>query len=207
MSVLASDNFNRANETPLSGSGSWTSVTGSPGTFDLVSNAATPHSFTPDAEMYYSAIGWPDDQFSRAKISVTGVVGGGSGMGLIIRASTSARTLYRLIMDHAGANNVDVAKLVAGAYTSIARFTQVWSDGDTWEFRATGSILQVFLNNVQVGTDQIDAGITSGSAGIAYSSSESAGLIDDWQGGDLVVPSVIIGAAQQPVVWATRIRS
>lgn len=207
MSILANDGFNRANETPLAAP--WTAVTGTTGTLDLVSNGVSAHNTNADSEYYYSGVAFPADQYAKARFFVgVSANGNDAGYGLVVRASAAARTLYRLTADHAAANNIGLGRWVAGVYTSIIRFTQAWVEGDTFELRAIGTTLQVFLNSVQLGTDQIDANITTGSAGIAYSSTVSGGpqILDDWEAGDITVAPIIIGSAQQPVVWATRIR-
>lgn len=182
MSVLATDDFNRANQNPLAGN--WTTGP-SQGDMRLVSNlAANFGDDGVDCAAYYSAISWPNDQYSKAKLATTGSAGGAAGPMLTVRQSSSTNAHYRLAVDHAGANNIDVARRVAGTYTSIATFTQAWTDGDTWEFRVQGTTLSVWRNGTQVGTNQTDANIASGFAGIGYSSLDANSTIDDWEGGD-----------------------
>lgn len=182
MSILATDNFNRANENPLAGN--WTTGPGE-GNMRLVGNLAANFGDDGiDCAAYYSAITWPNDQYSKAKLATTGTAGSAAGPMLTVRQSNSADTHYRLAVDHAGTNNVDLRRRVAGTTTPIATFTQAWTDGDTWELRVQGTTLSVWLNGVQVGTNQTDANIASGYAGIAYSSLDANATIDDWEGGD-----------------------
>ena len=181
-SALAADSFNRANQTPLAGN--WTSTS-----LNLSSNHVVPASLGTDGRAYYSGTTWPANQYSKAQLFVTGTAGGDQGMGLIVRQSTSAVTYYRLAVDHATSNNVGLSKRVAGTYTSLATFTQSWTDGDVWELRVIGARLQVFRNGTQVGTDVTDCAIASGAAGIAYSSSETAASLDNWEGGAVVNPA------------------
>jgi hypothetical protein len=185
MAILASDNFNRADEDPLSGGGNW-SVANSELKFKLISNAVVPAGPASDSGEYYSGVAWPNDQYSKAKLSCVGSGGGGAGVGLKVRQASGANTQYRVVVDHAAANNVDLQKVVAGSYSSVAGYprTQAWADGDTWELRAQGTTLSVWLNGVQVGADATDNGIASGSAGIAFSSTETSASIEDWEGGD-----------------------
>jgi len=181
MSILASDNFNRADENPL-GNGVWT-VAPSQDPMKLVTNAAT-FQTNNDSISYYSGITWPDNQYSKAKLTVDGSIGGDAGGMLVVRQSAAAHTHYRLATDHAATNNVSISKHVAAAYTNIAQFTQAWTDGDTWELRVQGTTISAWRNGVQVGTNQVDTSITSGSPGIGWSTPGNSMTIDDWEGGD-----------------------
>jgi hypothetical protein len=186
--ALALDNFNRANENPL-GNGVWSTVTGL-SAMQVASNIATPSNLGADCGSRYSGISWPNDQYSRAKLTVNGTVGVGAGIALYVRVAAAANTGYRLTVDHAATNNVFVKRFNAGTPTTLTGFpvTQSWSDGATWELRVTGSQVQVFLNGVQVGPTVTDTNIASGSPGIGYSSTETSGSVEDWEGGDPTVP-------------------
>ena len=181
--TTVADNFDRTNQTPIAGN--WTTAPVNPGweALALVSNQVVPTNAAADGEAYYSGNIWPDNQYSKAKLYVTGTGGGAQGIGLLVRQSASAVTHYRLVVDHASSGNVALGKHVAGTYTSLATITQSWTDGAVWELRVTGTKLQIFLNGTQVGADVIDNSIASGSAGIVYSATETSAAIDDWEGG------------------------
>jgi len=183
MAILATDNFNRANANPIGSP--WTTASGE-SAMQIVSNACTPSSTAADCGAYHSTITWPNDQYSKAKLSVSGTAGSQAGAVLKVRQASGARTCYQLEVDHAATLNVCISKVVAGAFTSLTGFpvTQAWTDGDTWEIRAVGTTLKVFRNGVQVGPTATDNAIASGSAGIGYSSVETSCTIDDWEGGD-----------------------
>jgi hypothetical protein len=183
--TFVADSFNRTNQTPIAGN--WTTAPVNPGwqALALVSNQVVPTNAVADGEAYYSAMIWPDDQYSKAKLYVTGTGGAAQGIGLLVRQSASAVTHYRLVVDHASSGNVALGKHVAGTYTSLATVTQSWTDGAVWELRVTGTKLQIFLNGTQVGADVTDNSIASGSAGIVYSSTETSAAIDDWEGGQV----------------------
>ena len=183
--TTVSDNFNRANQSPIAGN--WTTAPVLP-TWEalaLVSNQIVPTNAAADGEAYYSGMVWPNDQYSKAKLYVTGTGGAAQGIGLLVRQSASAVTHYRLVVDHASSGNVALGKHVAGTYTTLATLTQSWTDGAVWELRVTGTKLQIFLNGTQVGSDVTDNSIASGSAGIVYSSTETSAAIDDWEGGQV----------------------
>lgn len=186
MTVLASDNFDRANANPIGAP--WTTITGE-SAMQIAGNVATPSGLAGDCGSRYSGISWPADQYSKAKLSCTGSAGGGSGACLHVRAASGANTYYRLEVDHAASNNVTLSKNVATVFTTVAGFpvTQAWSDGDTWELRVSGMLLSVYLNGslIASGTDA-SSPIVSGSPGIGYSSVETAASINDWEGGDLL---------------------
>src|SRR5882762_5469999 len=132
--VLASDNFDPANENPLA-NGVWT-TTNSNVAMQIVGNVATPtYPTVNDDGSYYSGITWPDDQFSRAKLTVNWSGGGDAGVALYARQASGANTKYRLVVDHAATNNVTLSKFVAGVHTTLTGFplTQAWTDGGLWE--------------------------------------------------------------------------
>lgn len=183
MSVLASDNFDRANNTDLGSS--WDVQTGE-ARHGIVSNTAQPSDIGNDCSENNNSVSWPDDQYSKGKLSmVGGSDGNGAGPGVAVRMSASARTYYRAVANKASSNNIEVAKMVAGTYTSLAQRTQAWTDEDVLELRVIGTTLRVFYNGTQLGGDITDSSIASGRAGIAYSSgSMTSASINDWEGGD-----------------------
>lgn len=189
------DNFNRANQNPLTAP--WTNT--GPVSFVLTSNAVTSNSLGSDSSAVRSSTPWGNDQYSKAKLTVTGTAGGGTGPGLFVRGASAAVTGYRLATDHAATNNFELGRFIAGAFTSLAVFTRAWTDGDTFELRVTGPAtaarLEVFHNgtSVQVFTD--NSSIASGSPGIAYSSISGAFTIDDWEGNDVLAIAALAGPA------------
>lgn len=196
------DDFNRADVGTLAGN--WTTGGGTEGAMAIVGNAATTSNINADCGSNYTAITLPNDQYSKAKLYVTGVSGPGDwGPGLKVRGSTAARTQYRLSCNHAATNNITLAKFIAEAYTVLTGWpvTLAWTDGDTWELRVIGTTLRVFRNGVQVGSDVTDASITAGSPGITYSSLASTASIDDWEGG-AALPVTLLNAGT-PVFGTT----
>lgn len=179
--ILASDNFNRANANPIGSP--WTTASGE-AAMQIVSNSATFVTNT-DSGCYHSTIVWPNDQYSQAKLTISGTLGTQQGAVLKVRQAPAARTSYQLEVDHAATNNVFLDRIVAGVFTTLTGFplTVAWTDGDTWELRALGTTISVYRNGVLVGS-ATDGNITSGSPGFGYSSTETSVSIDDWAGGD-----------------------
>lgn len=182
MGVIATDNFNRANETPLSGGGNW-SLSFGDNPWDLSGNVVVPRFLSQDCIMHYTAGTWPNDQYSKADLTVTATVGGDQGVGLTVRGTTAATTYYRAVADHAASSNVSIAKMVAAVHTTLTSGTFTWTDGATWELRVQGTTLTFICNGTTVLTTT-DSAIASGKPGIALSSNVTAASIDNWEGGD-----------------------
>lgn len=195
MGVLASDTFARANENPL-GNGVWTTCP-SRVAMQIVSSVATPTDLTTtDNGSYYSGIAWPADQFSRARMTVNGTVGAGSGIALYVRQAAGADTQYWLACDHAATNNIQLFKHVAGVLTAIAGWprTLAWTDDSLWELQAIGTSLRVFCNGVAVGLPATDTSIATGSPGIGFSTAETSASLRAWEGGTPDVSAPMLGS-------------
>lgn len=182
MTVLATDNFDRVNANPIGAP--WTTGNGE-SAMQIVSNVATPSTTAADCGSDYTGITWPADQYSKAKLTVSGTTGGASGVSLKVRSASGARTYYRLDCDHAATNNITLEKFIASVPTTLAGFplTLAWTDGDTWELWAVGTRIWVLRNGVLVGAAVTDSAIASGNPGMGYSSTETSASINDWEGG------------------------
>lgn len=179
------DSFNRSNESPLASP--WTTGGVDDSAFELISNLISRSSATLDATAVYNTT-WGNDQSSKAKLYAT-ATGGGQGIGLWVRHAASAKTGYRLITDHSGSNNCELAKFSAGSFTLLVDFTQAWTDGDTWELRIVGTTITIWLNSTQLsfnsGSNTLtDTSVASGLPGIAHSSNTTIANADDWTGTD-----------------------
>lgn len=200
--ATASDNFDRANETPLAGNWTCFGGGGTPGRFNLSGNIAVASApGTDDANAYWNANSFGADQFSEAKLTVSGTLGGGRGIGLLLRTDHAAtvggvdqHTQYRLVVDHATSNNVDLGRITGGVYTNLANWTvNPWSDGDTWRVEISGYVITVYRNGTSIGAPSSGSNddsaspskIASGQLGIAFSSNETSASVNDWSGGDL----------------------
>lgn len=182
MSVLATDDFNRANENPL-GNGVWTTSNGQVA-WQIQTSTATPTdvAVTNDGS-YYSGIAWPNDQYSQAKLTVSSSAGGDQGVGLLARQKSTSNTFYALVTDHAAASNVNLIKFVGGAGAILNTTTHPWTDGDTWRLEVQGTTLRAIRNTSTI-TTTTDASIANGSPGIFLSTAVTSASLDDWEGGD-----------------------
>jgi len=182
MAVVASDSFTRANETPLASP--WVNLVIDTVSLRLASNHVDSPNYNRDALAYYSAT-WPNDQYAQAKITVSGSAGGGQGAGVAVRIDGTGANYYRAVIDHAASNNVEVARVVSSSYTALGQRTTAFTDGDTLRLEVSGTTLTVKLNGSQLGATFSDSNISSGSAGIFFSSVETSATWDDFEGGDV----------------------
>lgn len=184
---LASDAFNRTNETPLASP--WVTGT-SDGGFNLTSNVVVPVDTGSDSSAYYSGPTWTTNQYAQVNITITATGGNGTGCGLSLRHSTSARTYYRAVITNDTSNNLEVGRMSAGSFTSLALRTATFASGNTFRIEVTGSsttTIKVFINGSQSGADITDSTspiTASDPAGLAYSSTETCSM-DNWSAGSL----------------------
>jgi hypothetical protein len=181
-----SDSFTRANETPLAGN--WATGTSDTG-INLTSNAANIPDDSADRCSIYTGSTFGNDQSSSAKLTSAGSAGSGQGSGLCVRHAAAAKTYYRMVADTAASNNVNISRFVAAASTSLVTFTRGGvANGDRFELRVTGPAaaakLEVFHNGVSIQTFTDNSSLVSGSPGLAYSTADTSGTIDDWIGTD-----------------------
>lgn len=196
MAVLATDDFNRADNADLGAD--WTPQqdgTNGGDNFEIVSNTAKSPEANDSCEQQVTAT-WPNDQWSEATLFNTNNSGQGAGSGVALRcAAVGTRTYYRFC---ANASGWTLGRLVGGTHTEIIGGTgTVWAAGDRVYLEVQGTTL-VAKKNTTAGaggttvTTQTDANIASGRAGIAHSTSDVDAAIDVWQGGDFA------GAAAGP---------
>jgi hypothetical protein len=169
MTVLATDNFTRANAGNLGAN--WTDAIAG---WSIVSNQASATASAPNLSGY-SAILWPNDQYSQATAITVDAV----GPALRISGIGSAATGYVL--------------LVHSSFTQAFRldpsftFNSIWSDGTHWAandvvyLQVQGSTFTVNRNGSFLATFS-DATYSSGRSGI-FGLPASSGLLDAWSGG------------------------
>jgi hypothetical protein len=177
-----SDNFNRANQSPIAGNCS----TGG-GQMQISSNTVIPVTAPSDCDCFYSAWVSGDNQFSQAEITATGTAAG-NGPGVLVRRITTVgtKTYYRTVLDESG--NYELAKFDAGAFTSLRTGTVSYVAGQKLGLSATGgatTTLKIWYNNVQIGTNVTDSSspLLTGDPGLSWSGSITAGVTDNWNAG------------------------
>jgi hypothetical protein len=105
--------------------------------------------------------------------------------------SGANRQFYRISAQKAATNNVEVNKFVATVFTIISNFTNAWSNGDTWELDIRGTRLTWLKNSTTI-SSTTTSGLSTGSAGITYSSGAgpSGVSFENWEGGSLDDPGL-----------------
>jgi hypothetical protein len=171
MALPATDSFTRANASPLNSD--WAAAGGGTA-LDLVSNYVQAPSAA-WAGSYWSSDSFDNDQSSEVKVLTSNEYGGPT-----VRVATAAVSWY---LAYCNTNTVKLYKWVAGTPTQIGSDSNVIANDDIVRIEAEGTTLRVYKNDTQQGSDQTDATLASGSAGIsAYS---TASHYDDWEGDNL----------------------
>lgn len=182
MSTLYTDNFDRANNTDLGAD--WTVIT-SMVRFGIVSNTAQPSDLTgSDDGEYVNAITDQGDSYAQGNVSntITTADGNYNGVGVGIRASTSAESFYAAITVN---DRVKLFLMNGGTASLLGTFLTTWADGDLLYIEAQGSSLVVKV----AGTTQITASnstLTSGRFCVTHGTSAGASTaqVDNFEGGD-----------------------
>lgn len=192
MSVLATDDFNRANSTGL-GSASWTTAN-SCTSFNVASNTAAVL-FNTFGGNYYNAVVWPNAQYGQVVLASPLATSADEGVGPVVRLASGAFTGYWV---QAGAGDTRLYKIVAGAFTQLGSTASASSLGDVIKLLANGTTLTVTRQGIAIcGTPLTDASISSGNVGIFGSSSGPNAALDSFEGGDLSAGSTAT------VAWIT----
>ena len=187
LTTLASDNFNRANVNPLAPN--WTTIPG--GTFgnaQIVSNQAVNTTAGAAADVSYTGISWPNDQWSQVTIST--FPAGNSFAGVSLRGSASVSSDYRVFGD--SNTKFIVSKIVSGTSTNLTNQNGTVAVGDV----ITGAIVGTQISGYQNGNllfTVSDSSLASGNAGILVDSvtNLSNAAVDNWSGGSLADPPPI----------------
>ncbi len=178
MSQLASDNFNRANESPLASP--W--ATGLGGGLQIVSNQTQGVTAGSDNLSYYNGgIAWPSDQYSQAKLA--GSFDLSNARAVVIRWNGTSGYLLS-----AGPTTTDsiIYKCVAGTFSAlftIPASTLTWATGDVVSLEGRGAILIARQNGRIIGSKE-DFTFLDGFPGLYTQTAPAALNWDDWSAGD-----------------------
>lgn len=196
---MATDDFNRANAGNLGAN--WTANTHESAVdFQIISNAASCNGGS-DSSAIYNAAAFANDQFSEVTYLTTQHSGAGSGYGPSCREIVAAQTLVRAIGNLDG---FDLQEVVNGSFAPLTSGSgTTFTAGDTFRLETSGSSWRLLKNGVQFATGS-GLTLTSGSAGVCYSSTDTSGGITAWAGGDLGAAAVFVpfqpGYQRSPVM-------
>lgn len=188
--VLATDNFNRANN-PISTGGDWSIIPGL-SMPNIVSNQVVPNNNggISDSVAYQNTATWPNDQYAQIKI-VTVNTATSRSVGVALRAATGAETFYAVnIRGPLGAGaTLNINKAVAGAYTTlVSSGSKTVASGDRLRGTVKDTTITAYLNGSAIASGSVtDSAISSGKAGVRLFVDAGVvgdAVLDDWEGGD-----------------------
>jgi len=190
-SLIASDNFDRANEDPIVGN--WTDLNGSNSRIKIVSNLVSPTHSQMAVARWSAAGSWADDQYSSFVVGAFANLS--SKIGAVARASgdlNAARDFY----DYRITDNVPkvtaLFKTLNGTETQLDTTTSVtWANGDRVEIEVEDVAGNVTVRGFKNGVQQVSvvdstSPLISGRPGICGTNAGTVLTADDWEGGNLV---------------------
>lgn len=167
---FVSDNMTRANDTSLG-----VNYTQQYGLSDLkiLSNKAVPTNYGADCGSLWDTSTFANDQSAEIIVGALGSPGiVGAGVGVLLRGSLGLETFYRCYGSLIS-NSIKITRRLAGVGSTLATLTGAGlAVGDILRFDATGTTLTAFKNGAQI-LQVTDGNITSGLAGVTYSSTDS----------------------------------
>lgn len=164
MALPASDNFNRADANPIGTN--WTSTKNS---CQLVSNAIQGVSFN------YSAAYWSGDTFNNDQYAQMAAVQISDG-GPAVRMSAGPNSYH---FDAKAGTNTVMQKDVGGSFTNLQSGLATPAVSDVCYIEVVGTTLKMKINGVQIGSNQTDSSLASGSAG--FWTFDTSTRMDDFQ--------------------------
>ena len=173
--INISDAFTRGDSADLGTT--WTTVT-SEQNMQLLANSCQNASAGSDCGEYYSGYTWPPDQSSEAAITVVGT-DAGTGGGVMVRCSSTARSYYRAVIDQDG--EWAVMKVTAGTPSNFTTGTTTYVAGAVLKLSIVGTTLVTTYNGVQLDS-RSDSTFSSGSPGVTYAALTTSCIIDNWVG-------------------------
>jgi hypothetical protein len=178
--LTASDNFNRANEDPLSDGGNWTNLGGDNFTTESTSVAAPAGS---GYNWVYRAGSWSGDHSSEFTLT-TYTANVGYAVGVAVRMQGSGENGYELIAYN---GNYLVREMTAGTPANIATLVATPSATDVMKLSITGSNMTASIDGTPDANCNpcSDASFTGGAPGMSGIATLSAMQVDDWSGADV----------------------
>jgi len=191
----ATDDFNRADETPVAAP--WTQQSGSGTTFNLASNALVLVSAA-NAIYYYAGAASTADQYSEC----TNVGAGGKFAGPSVRVGSDGFSGYNL---EAAFNQL--SKFVSGSLTLIGSgLSPTILTGHVMRVEASGSSIHALYDGSEMTVSPVtDTSLTTAGNGVGVLMGETGAPMDNWSGGDLGGPPQTLRPDADIVTtgWAT----
>jgi hypothetical protein len=180
---MPSDDFNRADESPLAGN--WTRV--GTNNFNLVSNrvrgtigVAAAHA------VYWNADSFAADQWSKCQIYAGDA---NRTMGVAARVQDQSATAVNCYCLNYVSGRAKIWRIIDNVYNELGAYEYAYADGDELELQCEGTALRGYVN----GTLRIsvtDSTFSSGAAGLHVWGGNN--FMDNWSAGNL-------GAGHNPI--------
>lgn len=161
--------------------------------FKYVSNTCQPDSLSQDSGAIYTGVTFANDQWAQITLGTTsgGSPSAGNGIGVTLRASTSAQTEYRIVINTAASNQIEIAKFVSGSFSSlkICSANTTPTSGDVFYWQISTNTISGKQNGSAItscgSTTDGSSPIASGSPGLTFSSSMTSSAVTAWRAGNL----------------------
>jgi hypothetical protein len=200
LSQVASDNFQRANQNPLSGNWTRISTSGNFTTAELTSDLVYPTTTnTVRASYYWNPASWNADQWSSVTLASLAV--NASTFGGAVRESTSgAATEYVGGIYGTASGDYRIQSIISGTVTALVTSTAAGvspASGDIITCTIVGSQISVYYNGFLIGTVS-DSNIASGASGFTLYSASSVtdSEMSGWAGGSIQAAPLISNGGQ-----------
>jgi len=176
---MATDNFNRANESPVLLAPWRMGSTQADSAWQLFSNQAIPAVASFVAWTYYDST-WTGDHYSQGTIGGPAI--GSLFIGVGVRMQSTGERGY-VLWDSAGTYKLE--RDDAGTFTTlISTIANSPSGGDVLKLQAVGSTLTAWVNGSIVGT-VTDTTYSTGAPGMVGYGNSAQVTLDDWEGVDV----------------------
>lgn len=190
MTVLASDNFTRANSTGLGSNWiTWTTAT----SLNIVSDQAAAPTAGNLYGNIYTAVGSPNDQYSKTVLGSIVSATIDEGAGPQVRMSAVAQTGYLI----QSGGDTRLYRCIGTNFVQLGTTGSAGSPGDILELDIVGNILTARRGGVVfLGTPVTDSNIATGAFGVFGSTSNVLLNLASWEGGDFSAgPDVLLAQA------------
>jgi hypothetical protein len=186
---LATDNFTRTAENPLSDGGKWTEQTGSGGTLKTTGTQVEAVTASTLSFYYWNNISpWANNQYSEMTV---GTLTGANYLIPSVRMDTATNSGYMLEVE--GTGNVFIVSFASAVQTPLANISGLTiNSGDVFRLSAAGSTLRAYQNGKLL-LQATDSTYAAGAAGIGiYAPTIANATSSLWAGG--VLQALTFGA-------------
>lgn len=202
--ATATDDFERGDETPVSGAGNWLGGGGGLGNVNLASNVIQAGTISADCIARYVGTSFGSAQFSEAEIANIGASGERWGAAAV-RMDSGGN--YYAFYYEAAAGNGYIFRYDGGGATQLAIFPVSAAATHVIRCEASGATISAILQGTEV-TAVSDSTHVSGAPGVGFFVDGVATdfTLDNWEGGDLAgATDTVITPPQANLVLSTTI--